>query len=86
MSNKRLKVSHSSDRAIAREVPTAASISDLPNDLLKHCFSFIPGSYVKVAPVCRQFFRNYCTVGIDDSLTALSTNVLLKIGQNKERR
>lgn len=80
--NKRLKVSHDGSSNLSKEVPSA-SISDLPNDLLKHCFSFVPDSNVTVAPVCRQFFRNYCTVGIDDSLTALSTNVLLKIGQNK---
>ncbi|GFH47592.1 hypothetical protein CTEN210_04067 [Chaetoceros tenuissimus] len=86
MSNKRLKVSHGGSGiglgSSLSEVPSA-SISDLPNDLLKHCFSFIPGSYVNVAPVSRQFFSNYSTVGIDDSLTALSTDVLLKIGRNR---
>ncbi|GFH47633.1 hypothetical protein CTEN210_04108 [Chaetoceros tenuissimus] len=80
MSNTRLKVSHTSDRGV--EVPSA-SISDLPNDLLKHCFSFIPGSYVIVAPVSRQFHKNYCTQGMDDSLTALSTDSILKIGRNR---
>ncbi|GFH47641.1 hypothetical protein CTEN210_04116 [Chaetoceros tenuissimus] len=77
--NKRLKVSHGNLR---EELPSA-SISDLPNDLLKHCFSFIPGQYVTVAPVSRQFHRNYCTVGIDDSLTALTTDTLLKVGKNR---
>ncbi|GFH47634.1 hypothetical protein CTEN210_04109 [Chaetoceros tenuissimus] len=78
--SKRLKVSHTSDRGV--EVPSA-SISDLPNDLLKHCFNFIPDSYITIAPVSRQFHRNYCTRGMDDSLTALSTDVILQVGRNK---
>ncbi|GFH47643.1 hypothetical protein CTEN210_04118 [Chaetoceros tenuissimus] len=73
-----MKVSHTS----CNEVPSA-SISDLPNDLLKHCFSFIPGSYVTVAPVSRQFFSNYSTRGMDDSTAMLSAASLLKIGRNK---
>ncbi|GFH47644.1 hypothetical protein CTEN210_04119 [Chaetoceros tenuissimus] len=73
-----MKVSHTS----CNEVPSA-SISDLPNDLLKHCFSFIPGSYIMVAPVSRQFFSNYCTRGMDDSTAMLSAASLLKIGRNK---
>ncbi|GFH47591.1 hypothetical protein CTEN210_04066 [Chaetoceros tenuissimus] len=77
MSNKRLKVTHG-----GTEVP-AASISNLPNDLLKHCFSFIPGQYVTVAPVCRQFFTSYCTVGLGDNDTVNSAEALLKIGKNK---
>ncbi|GFH47637.1 hypothetical protein CTEN210_04112 [Chaetoceros tenuissimus] len=80
--NKRLKVSHTSDRGRGEEVPSA-SISDLPNDILKHCFSFIPGQYITVAPVSRHFHRNYCTIGMDDSLNALSTDILLQIGKNR---
>ncbi|GFH47630.1 hypothetical protein CTEN210_04105 [Chaetoceros tenuissimus] len=80
--SKRLKVSHSSDRGRGEE-ELSASISDLPNDLLKHCFSFIPGSYITIAPVSRQFHRNYSTMDMDDSLTALSTDSLLKIGRNR---
>ncbi|GFH47599.1 hypothetical protein CTEN210_04074 [Chaetoceros tenuissimus] len=80
MSSKKLKVASTSDGT--KEVP-CTSISDLPNDLLKHCFSFIPGSYITVAPVSRQFFSNYSTVDIDDSLTVSSTDALLKIGRNK---
>ncbi|GFH47646.1 hypothetical protein CTEN210_04121 [Chaetoceros tenuissimus] len=76
--NKRLRVSHTSGNEVA-----PASISDLPNDLLKHCFSFIPGSYITIAPVSRHFFTNYCTVGIDDSIAVLSADSLLKIGRNK---
>ncbi|GFH47597.1 hypothetical protein CTEN210_04072 [Chaetoceros tenuissimus] len=81
MSNKRLKLSHR-DGSSGFEASTV-SISDLPNDLLKHCFSFVPGSYITVAPVSKQFYRNYCTRGIDDSLTVLSTDILLKIGKNR---
>jgi hypothetical protein len=81
MNSKRLKVARTSSDD-TKEVPSA-SISDLPNDLLKHCFSFIPGSYITVAQVSRQFFSNYSTVDIDDSLTVLSTDALLKIGRNK---
>ncbi|GFH48894.1 hypothetical protein CTEN210_05370 [Chaetoceros tenuissimus] len=76
---KRLKVSNSSSLS---EVPSA-SISNLPNDVLKHCFSFIPGSYVTVAPVSRQFFSNYSTVGICDSDSVNSADSLLKIGKNR---
>ncbi|GFH47598.1 hypothetical protein CTEN210_04073 [Chaetoceros tenuissimus] len=79
MSNKRLKVARTSD---TREKPLM-SIIDLPNDLLKHCFSFVPGSYITIAPVSKQFFQNYCTVGMDDSNTVNSADTLLKIGRNK---
>ena len=61
----------------------SASIIDLPNDVLKHCFSFIPGQYISAGPVCKHFYKNYSTVGIDDSIFVLSTEVLLKIGQNR---
>ena len=80
ISSKRLKVTHTSDGT--REKPPM-SISDLPNDLLKHCFSFIPGSYVIVAPVSRHFFTNYCTVGMDDSDTVNSADALFQICRNK---
>lgn len=62
---------------------TSASISDLPNYLLKHCFSFISGSYITVAPVSRRFFSSYATISIDDSDTVNSADTLLKIGKNK---
>ncbi|GFH47645.1 hypothetical protein CTEN210_04120 [Chaetoceros tenuissimus] len=74
-----MKVSNTS----GSEEVSSASISNLPNDLLKYCFSFIPGSYITVAPVSRQFHRNYCTQGMDDSLTVLSTDSILKIGKNR---
>ncbi|GFH47593.1 hypothetical protein CTEN210_04068 [Chaetoceros tenuissimus] len=45
--------------------------------------SFIPGSYITVAPVSRQFFTKYCTVGIDDSDIVNSAETLLKIAKNK---
>ena len=78
-SNKRLKISHTSG---SEEVPSA-SISDLPTDLLNYCFSFIPGSYITVAPVSRHFFSNYCTVGIPELSNMNSADPLLKIGRNK---
>ncbi|GFH47660.1 predicted protein [Chaetoceros tenuissimus] len=78
-SNKRLKIFHTSG---SEEVPSA-SISDLPNDLLKHCFSFIPGSYITIAPVSRHFFSNYCTVGVPELANVNSADNLLKIDQNK---
>ncbi|GFH55041.1 hypothetical protein CTEN210_11517 [Chaetoceros tenuissimus] len=83
MSNvKRAKVAHNSDKKKQAEQPSV-SIIDLPNDVLKHCFSFIPGQYISVGPVCKHFYRNYSTVGIDDSMLVLSTEVLFKIGQNR---
>lgn len=82
MITKRLKVSYGGSSNGSKEVPSA-SISDLPNDLLKYCFSFIPGQYITVAPVCRHFFSNYCTVGMCDSDTVNSADSLLKIGKNK---
>ena len=78
--NKRLKTAH--DSPIVREEPLA-SLKDLPNDLLKYCFSFIPGSYIAVAPVCRHFYSNYCTMGMDDSDTANSADALFQISWNK---
>ncbi|GFH47602.1 predicted protein [Chaetoceros tenuissimus] len=78
--NKRLKTTHVSP--IVREEPSA-SLKDLPNDVLKHCFSFIPGSYIAVAPVCRQFYSNYCTMGMDDSDTVNSADALFQISRNK---
>lgn len=89
MSKKGLKVSHGgsgislcSSSPSEEEMPSA-SISDLPNDLLKYCFSFIPGCYVTVAPVSRQFFSNYSTLGIHESAAFNSPDVLLKVGRNK---
>ncbi|GFH47594.1 hypothetical protein CTEN210_04069 [Chaetoceros tenuissimus] len=77
-------MSHSTNASLrGGEEKPSASISDLPNDLLKHCFSFIPGSYVTVAPVSRQFFSNYSTMDMDDSAIMLSAGSLLKIGRNK---
>ncbi|GFH47631.1 hypothetical protein CTEN210_04106 [Chaetoceros tenuissimus] len=87
MSSKRLKVSHG-DSGISlcsspsEEVPSA-TLKDLPNDLLKHCLSFIPGSYVTIAPVSRQFFSNYVTLGIHESAALNSPDELLKVGKNK---
>ncbi len=78
-SNKRLKLSHTSD---SEEVPSA-SISDLPTDLLKYYFSFIPGSYIAVAPVSRHFFSNYCPVGVPELSNMNYADPLLKIGRNK---
>lgn len=84
--NKRLKTAHGSpivkDFGSSAEAPSA-SVSDLPNDLLKQCFSFIPGQYITVAPVCRHFFSNYCTVGMGESETANSADALFQISRNK---
>ncbi|GFH47638.1 hypothetical protein CTEN210_04113 [Chaetoceros tenuissimus] len=88
MSNKRLKVSHGGSgislcsSSLSAEVPSA-SICDLPNDLLKYCFAFIPGSYVTIAPVCKQFFGSYITLGIHESAAFSSPDVLLKVGRNR---
>ncbi|GFH47595.1 hypothetical protein CTEN210_04070 [Chaetoceros tenuissimus] len=74
---KRFKTTHDS-----REDPTA-SIGDLPSDVLKHCFGFIPGSYVTVAPVSRHFFSNYVTLGIHESAAFNSADSILKMGRNR---
>ena len=77
---KRFKTNY--DSKIVREDPTA-SIGDLPSDVLKHCFSFIPGSYVTVAPVSRHFFSNYVTLGIHESAAFNSADSILKMGRNR---
>ncbi|GFH55038.1 predicted protein [Chaetoceros tenuissimus] len=79
MSNKRLKVSPVCDN---REEPSA-SLQDLPNDVLKYCFSFIPGSYITVGPVSMNFYSNYSTLGIHESASFNSAETLLEIGKNR---
>ena len=61
----------------------STSLQDLPNDVLKYCFSFIPGSYITVGPVSKHFYSNYSTLGIHESATLNSANILLQIRKNK---
>ncbi|GFH44920.1 hypothetical protein CTEN210_01394 [Chaetoceros tenuissimus] len=58
-------------------------LQDLPNDVLKYCFSFIPGSYVTVGPVSKHFYSNYSTLGIHESASFNAADTLLQIGRNK---
>ncbi|GFH47636.1 hypothetical protein CTEN210_04111 [Chaetoceros tenuissimus] len=46
-------------------------------------FSFIPGSYVTIGCVSKQFYSDYSTRGIHESAAFNSADSLLKIGKNR---
>ncbi|GFH49923.1 hypothetical protein CTEN210_06399 [Chaetoceros tenuissimus] len=84
MNSKRLKVAHTSDTgSTTQELLPSASINDLPNDILQHCFSFIPGQYVTVGPVSKQFYINYSLLGIQATSAFITADMLLNIGNNR---
>ncbi|GFH47639.1 hypothetical protein CTEN210_04114 [Chaetoceros tenuissimus] len=76
---KRMKTSH------AKEEEPSASFQNIENenDVMNVIFSFIPGSYVTIAPVSKQFYSNYSTRGIHESAAFNSADSLLKIGRNR---
>ncbi|GFH47596.1 hypothetical protein CTEN210_04071 [Chaetoceros tenuissimus] len=82
MSNKRMKISHVNLRE-GEEL--SASFEDLQNenDVMNVIFSFIPGSYVTIGCVSKQFYSDYSTRGIHESAAFNSADSLLKIGKNR---
>jgi len=82
MISKRLKTLHPNLREGEERSATIADIQN-ENDIMNLIFSFIPGSYVTIAPLSKQFYSDYSTRGIHESAAFNSADSLLKIGRNK---